>query len=91
MDYQRIILLGKTTDKIELKQGKKGTPYAEFGVTVAQGKDEAILFPVILFGGSAEEADAVLSKGDRILVEGSLAIEWETGKFKVLSSTFRRL
>ena len=42
MDYQRVILLGNTTDQAEVKQAKNGSDYALFSVAVGKGKEEAI-------------------------------------------------
>ena len=91
MDYQKIILLGNSTAPAVVKQAKSGTPYAQFSVAVDKGKDEPILFPVILFGQSAKAAGQVLSKGTRVLVEGTLDVDRKTSKFKVLSGTFRKV
>ena len=48
MDYQRIILLGNTTDQAEVKQAKNGSDYALFSVAVGKGKKETVFFPVTL-------------------------------------------
>ena len=91
MDYQRIILLGNTTAQAEVKQAKNDTPYALFSVAVGKGKDEAIFFPVTLFGDQAERAGEMLSKGTRVLVEGTVDVNPDTGKFRVLARTFCRV
>ena len=88
MDYQRIILLGNTTAQAEVKEAKSGTQYARFSVAVGKGKDETIFFPVTLFGESAEAAGQMLEKGTRVLVEGTLDVNRESGKFRVLANTF---
>ena len=88
MDYQRIILLGNTTDQAEVKQAKSGAQYARFSVAVGKGKDETIFFPVTLFGQSVEAAGQMLEKGTRVLVEGTLDVEAKNGKFRVLANTF---
>ena len=88
MDYQRIILLGNTTAQAEVKEAKSGTQYARFSVAVGKGKDETIFFPVTLFGERAEAAGQMLEKGTRVLVEGTLDVNRESGKFRVLANTF---
>ena len=90
MDYQRVILLGNTTDQAEVKQAKNGSDYALFSVAVGKGKDEAVFFPVTLFGESAKLAGEMLAKGTRVLVEGSLDVDGQTGKFRVRANTFCR-
>ena len=82
MDYQRVILLGNTTDQAEVKQAKNGTDYALFSVAVAKGKEETIFFPVTLFGESAKLAGEMLAKGTRVLVEGTLDVDRKTGQPK---------
>ena len=88
MDYQKLILLGNTTDQAEVRQAKNGAQYARFSVAVGKGKDETIFFPVTLFGESVEVAGQMLSKGSRVLVEGTLDVEAKSGKFRVLANTF---
>ena len=88
MDYQRIILLGNTTSQAEVKQAKNDTDYALFTVGVSKGKDETVFFPVTLFGKSAELAGGLLAKGTRVLVEGTLDVDPESGKFRVKASNF---
>ena len=88
MDYQRIILLGNTTGPTEVKQAKNDTPYALFSAAVGKGKDETIFFPVTLFGESANLAGEMLSKGTRVLVEGTLDVDRESGKFRLRAYTF---
>lgn len=88
MDYQRIILLGNTTAGVEVEQAESGTKYARFSVGVGKGEDETIFFPVTVFGRNAEAAGEVLAKGDRVLVEGRLDVDQESGRFRVLANTF---
>ena len=90
MDYQKIILLGNTTDKAEVKQAKNGAPYALFSVGIGKGKDETLFFPVTLFGETAKLAGEMLSKGTRVLVEGSVDMDRESGKIRVLANNFCR-
>ncbi len=91
MDYQRIIVLGNTTAQVEVKQAKNDTPYALFSVAVSKGKGKTVFFPVTLFGDQAERAGEMLPKGARVLVEGTLDVNRDTGKFRVLTRTFCRV
>ncbi len=91
MDYQRIVLLGNTTAPAEVKQAKSGTEYAQFSVAVSRGKEEAVFFPVTLFGPSVKAAGQVLTKGTRVLVEGILDVDRKSGKFRVLANGFCKM
>ena len=91
MDYQRIILLGNATAKPEVKQAKNDIPYALFNVGVGKGKDQTVFFPVTLFGPDAERAGEMLSKGTRVLVEGTLDVDPNSGKPRVRGTTFCRV
>lgn len=88
MDYQRVILLGNTTADVEVERAESGTQYARFSVGVGKGKEETIFFPVTVFGKDAETAGRILSRGDRVLVEGRLDVDQEGGRFSVIASTF---
>ena len=90
-DYQRVILLGNTTDQAEVKQAKNGSDYALFSVAVGKGKEETIFFPVTLFGESAKIAGEMLAKGTRVLVEGTLDVDRESGRFRLRAYTFRKV
>ena len=88
MDYQRIILLGNTTSQPEVRQAKNDTNYALFTVGVSKGKDETIFFPVTLFGETAKLAGEMLDRGTRVLVEGVVDVDPESGKFRVRADNF---
>ena len=91
MDYQRVILLGNTTGEVEIKQAKTGMPYAHFDVAVKDLKAEPVYFPVALFGETTDHARQMLVKGTRVLVEGTLNVDRESGKFRVLAKTWCRV
>ena len=88
MDYQRIWLLGNTTAQAEVKQAKNGTFYAQFGMVLRRGEDQTIFFPVTVVGEFARTAASVLPKGTRVLVEGFLDIDRNSGKFRVVSDAY---
>ena len=91
MDCQRVMLLGNTTDQAEVKQAQNGSDYALFSVAVSKGKEETIFFPMTLFGESAKIAGEMLAKGTRVLVEGTLDVDRESGKFRLRAYTFRKV
>lgn len=91
MDYQWIILLGNTTAQAEVKQAKNDNQDTLFTVAVGKGKEETTFFPVTLFGEDAERAGEMLSKGTRVLVEGTLGVDRESDRFRVLARTFCRV
>ena len=91
MDYQKVILLGNATDQAVVKEAQTGTQYASFTVAVGKGKDESIFFPVTLFGESVQLAKEMLPKGTRVLVEGILDVDRNSGKFRVLANNFWRV
>ena len=65
----------------ELKQGKTGKPYCNFGCSVTVGQDENQWLNVICFVETAEKIAESARKGDRVYVEGSLTLAtWETGE-----------
>jgi single-stranded DNA-binding protein len=73
MNYQKIILIGNTTDKAKVSQPENKTAYADLTVAVNRNPKEADFFPVRLLGSYAEHADKI-EKGARLLVEGRLQI-----------------
>ena len=87
-------LLIRTPTNSEAEELSRDTrhraPYALFSVAVAKGKEKTVYFPVTLFGESAELAGEMLSKGSRVLVEGTLDVDPDSGKFRVLARTFCR-
>ena len=91
MDYQHIVLLGNTTSGIQVKQSRSGTAYALFNVAVATAEDKTNFFPVMVFGDSAKIAGEILTKGNRVLVDGTVEVDRNSGKCRVLSNTFRKL
>lgn len=88
MDYQRIFLLGETTSQAEVKQSKTGTYYAQFDMVFRRGENQTIFFPVTVVGEFARTAAQVLPKGTRVLVEGFLDIDRNSGKFRVVADAF---
>ncbi len=74
MDYQKIILVGNTTDAAKVEQPEDKTAYADFTVAVSRAREETDFFPVRAFGKLADVA-AKIEKGAKVLVEGRVEID----------------
>lgn len=78
--YQRLVLVGYLGRDPEMRYTPQGTPVTSFTVatnrryttTDGQQKEETLWFRVSVWGKQAEIANQYLSKGRRVLVEGSL-------------------
>ena len=74
----KVILIGRNTKAIELKQTSSGTPVAEFSIAVdrtfknANGERECDFFNCVAFSKLAETISKYVNKGDMIAVEGRL-------------------
>ncbi len=85
--FQRIIIVGNLGRDPELRYTPSGTPVTNFSVatnrtyTNAQGEQvkETIWFRVSAWGKTAETTNQYLRKGSRVLVEGRLIADPNTG------------
>ena len=74
----KIILIGRNTKDIELRQTTSGTSAIEFSIAVrrafknANGENESDFFNCIAFGKSAETISKYVKKGDQLAIEGRL-------------------
>lgn len=74
----KVIIIGRTTKDIELKQTPSGTSVAEFSVAVkrtfknANGENESDFFNCIAFSKLAETISKYVKKGDQVGIEGRL-------------------
>ena len=74
----KIILIGRNTKDIELRQTTSGTSAIEFSVAVRRafknvnGEYESNFFNCIAFGKSAETISKYVKKGDQLAIEGRL-------------------
>ena len=70
-----IILLGRTTASIELKQTQTGKSVAGFTLAVKRpyAKDTTDFIDVVCWEKKAEIASKYVNKGDQVCVRGSLA------------------
>ena len=75
-----IVLVGRTTKNIELKQNKNGTPYVQFTLAVnrpykdEQGGQQADFITCVAWNKTAETLSNYVSKGTLIGVEGRLQV-----------------
>lgn len=73
-----VIITGRTTKDIELKQTPTGVPVADFSLAVrrsfknANGENESDFFNCIAYNKTAELVSKYVKKGDLIGVEGRL-------------------
>ena len=89
-----IVLVGRTTKTIELKQNKNGTPYVQFTLAVnrlykdEQGGQQADFITCVAWNKTAETMAKYVPKGTLIGVEGRLQVrsyENEAGVRQYLS------
>lgn len=85
MNYQRLILVGNTTDDAQRLTSKKGdVTYTTFSVGVSDGKDRTTFFPVIVFGKLGEAVAKYVTKGRQVLVDGRVQVS-DKGRFRVIA------
>ncbi|MGL5956671.1 MAG: single-stranded DNA-binding protein [Brevinema sp.] len=76
-DINRVILVGRLSNDVELRYTPSGAPVARFGIAVGgrpsrDGKDSVSFFTVIVWNKAAETASQYLSKGKQVAVDGRL-------------------
>lgn len=77
-----IVILGRTTSAIELKQTQSGKPVASFSLAVKRpfAKDTTDFFTVVAWDKQAEILSRYVGKGDQICIRGYLQTRsWEDG------------
>lgn len=85
--YQRLVLVGNLGRDPEMRYTPNGTPITNFPMatsrkwTDAQGqlKEETAWFRISVYGKQAENCNQYLSKGQKVLVEGTLIVDEKTG------------
>jgi single-strand DNA-binding protein len=80
--YQKITIAGNLGSDPEMKYMNDGNAVTNFNVAVSDGYGEnkrTIWFRVSVWGKRAEAANQYLSKGSKILVEGRLKVDPNTG------------
>jgi single-strand DNA-binding protein len=78
--YQRIVLVGNLGRDPEMRYTPNGTPVTSFSVATnrkytasdGQMRDETLWFRISVWGKQAETCNQYLSKGQKVLVEGTL-------------------
>lgn len=82
----KVLMIGRTTKDVELKQTTTGTSVAEFSIAVkrpfksANGENESDFFNCIAFSKLAETISRYVKKGDLIGIEGRLQTRNYTNK-----------
>lgn len=86
--YQKIMIIGNLGRDPEMRYMPDGTAVTSFSVATSrrwndrgsgQMKDETTWFRVSVWGRQAETANQYLSKGKKVLVEGRLRTDAQTG------------
>ena len=85
--YQRLVLVGNLGRDPEMKYSNSGVPITNFPVATnhkwsdPEGKmqEETTWFRVAVFGQQAENCHQYLSKGQKVLVEGTLVSDAKNG------------
>ena len=75
MNYQRIIIAGRTTaDAVALDSKSGELKFTTFDVAVNDGKEKVTFFPVTVFGKTGEAAAKYVTKGRQVLVDGRIQV-----------------
>lgn len=86
--YQKIIIIGNLGRDPEMRYMPDGTAVTSFSVATSsrwtdkatgQPKEETTWFRVSVWGRQGETANQYLSKGSKVLVEGRLSVDPQTG------------
>ena len=73
----KVIMIGRTTANVELKQTKTGKSVAEFSIAVrrpfnTEGGQDSDFFNCVAYGQTAELISKYVKKGDQVGIEGRL-------------------
>lgn len=73
----KLVLMGRLTKDVELKESKKGVKYAIFTLAVPRKaeKETTDFIECIAFGNLADVIFKYVEKGNRLIVEGTLNID----------------
>ena len=86
--YQKVIVVGNLGNDPEMRYMPNGSPVTNFSVATSrrwtdqasgEPREETAWFRVSVWGKQAESANEYLSKGRRVLVEGRLRPDPQTG------------
>ena len=81
--YQRIIIIGNLGRDPEMRYTPEGKAITTFSVATSTRKDETAWFRVSVWNNQAELCNQYLKKGSKVLVEGRLNPDKNTGSPKV--------
>ncbi len=72
----KVILIGRVTSDIELRQTNDGTPYTYFTIAVNRvgNRDQTDFIPCVAWRGTSELMKNYVSKGSLIGVEGRMEV-----------------
>lgn len=82
--FNKVVLIGRLTRDPELRYLPSGTALCTFGIATNRSwtdkntndkKEEVMFIDITTFARSAEIANQYLKKGNKVLVEGRLALE----------------
>ena len=76
-DINRVIIVGRLTNDVELKYTPSGMAIAKFGIAVGgrpkqDGTDNVSFFNVVVWGKTGENCGTYLSKGKQVALDGRL-------------------
>ena len=80
--YQKLIFAGNLGRDPEMRYTPEGKPNTTFSVATSRkvnGADETTWFRVSVWGNQAESCNQYLKKGSKVLVEGRLQSDKESG------------
>lgn len=78
--FNKVVLVGRISTDLELKQTSNGKPYCRFNLAVNRMKEGTDFIPVTVWNGQAENLTQYQSKGSQILIEGSISMNNYTDK-----------
>ncbi len=76
-DINRVMLIGRLSNDVDLKYTPSGTAIAKFGLAVGgkpknDGSDSVSFFNIVVWGKAAENCSSYLSKGKQVAIDGRL-------------------
>ena len=86
--YQKLIIVGNLGNDPEMRYLPNGTAVTSFSVATSRragDKDETAWFRVSVWGKQAETSNQYLAKGRKVLVEGRLVPDPDTGGPKIFT------
>lgn len=81
MDINKVIIVGRLTKEMELKETQSGTNYVQFDLAVGNGKDKegkerpTDFINCVAWEKKAENLSVYVHKGHRVAIEGRLKVD----------------